>query len=515
MLQRHHRDAQASRHLAAVNNVPDGITKMVNRGTAATALRAAETATNATCLAPRIRWFGVGMIKLSLPTRVTYPGEGMIMTSVGCLRLASRTQTGAVRWLTAALMITTIWASPAAADDWAQPVVNLQQSLAPLGVSLGGGVTGFGQGMAAGRGSSGIPFGGKTDVLLGLDGAKLGLWPGLSVSVHLEQAFGQSANDRSDGAILPVNTALAFPTFGGTTTDLSLVVAQKLGDAVTISVGKFNMLDVAARTPLLGGGGEATFWNIGLAAPVSGVTPPYIAGGIASVKTAPATFTLMVYDPRNAEDLDVIEHPFSQGTTTSLSVMVPVTLFGVAGYHTLRGAYSTASGFNFDYVPQLLLPTGSQAAVTKQGYYFGSYSFQQFLWQDPNNPGRGWGLFGQISGSDANPNPIGNTIIFGVGGSTPGRPDDRWGVAWVDYLFSSQLRNTLVALGGGLKNEQLVEAYYDAAVFPHVRMGPDVQVIWPGTPGKPTTLFLGVRGRSRLLIKESIRMGSPHARRHT
>ena len=400
-----------------------------------------------------------------------------------------------MRRLTATLAAVTIWASPAAADDWLQPVVNLQQSLAALGISLGGGVTSFGQGMAAGDGSNGIPLGGKTDVLLGLDGSKLGLWSGLSMSAHFEQGFGQSANERSDGAILPVNTALGFPKLGGTTTDLSLIVSQKIGDAVTISLGKFNMLDVAARTPLMGGGGETTFWNIGFAAPVSGVTPPYIVGGIATVKTAPATFTLMVYDPRNAQDLSVIEHPFSQGTTTSLSATVPITLFGLTGYHTLRAVYSTADGFNFDAVPQLFLPSGSQMSLTKRGYYFASYSLQQFVWQDPANPGRGWGFFMQISGSDANPNPIGNTVIVGVGGSTPGRPDDRWGIAWCDYLFSHQLKNGLAALGGRLNDERVLEAYYDAAIVPHVRVGPDAQVVWPGTPGESTVLFLGLRVR--------------------
>ncbi len=399
------------------------------------------------------------------------------------------------RLVVATLAAVTIWASPAAADDWLQPVVNLQRSLAALGISLGGGVTGFGQGIAAGGSTDGFPWGGKADVLLGLDGSKLGLWPGLSLSAHFEQDFGQSVNERSDGAILPVNTALGLPTLGGTKTDLSLIVTQKFGDVVTISLGKFNMLDVAARTPLMGGGGETTFWNIGLAAPVSGVTPPYIVGGIATVKASPATFTLMFYDPRNAQDLGVIEHPFTQGTTTSLSAMVPITLFGLTGYHTLRFVYSTADGFNFDEVPQLFLPSKSQTKLTKQGYYFASYSLQQFLWQDPANPGRGWGFFVQISGSDANPNPIGNTVIIGVGGSTSRRPDDRWGVAWCDYLFSRHLRNALAAFGEGLNDERVLEAYYDTAVAPHVRLGPDTQVIWPGTPGKSTALFLGVRMR--------------------
>ena len=97
----------------------------------------------------------------------------------------------------------------------------------------------------------------------------------------------QHAGGRS---IVPVNTALALPLLGGTTTDLSLNVSQKFGDNVSISLGKFNMLDKLAATPLIGGGGETTFWNLGLAAPISGVTPAYLLGGILSVKTTPATF---------------------------------------------------------------------------------------------------------------------------------------------------------------------------------------------------------------------------------
>ena len=383
---------------------------------------------------------------------------------------------------------------PLFADDWAQPMLNLQQALAAYGVSLGGGVTGFGQGLAGGDGESGVPFGGKADVLLGLDGGKLGLWPGLAVSAHLEQDFGRSANVQGAGAILPVNTALAFPTLGGTTTDLSLIVTQTFGEAASISLGKFNMLDVIGRTPLIGGGGETTFWNIGLAAPVSGVTPPYILGGIATLNTAPASFTLMVYDPRNAQDPAVLAHPFEDGTTASLSAKIQTNLFGLTGYQTLRGVYSTAEGFNFDEAPQLILPPGSGAKLTKQGYVFGSWAVQQFLWADPDNPGKGWGVFAQVSTSDANPNPIGNTVIVGLGGSTPSRPDDRWGLAWTDYLWSPSLKRGLAAVGG-LNDERVLEAYYDAAVAPHVRLGPDAQVIWPGTPGSSTALFLGVRGR--------------------
>jgi len=384
---------------------------------------------------------------------------------------------------------------PAAADDPTRVVDDMQRALAARGVDLGGGVTVFAQGGAAGTIRSPVRYGGKADVLLGLDGDRLGLfWPGLSIAAHLEQSFGLDVNG-SGGAILPVNTALAFPALGGRTSDLSLVVTQKFGRALSVSVGKFNMLDVIGRTPLIGGGGETTFWNIGLAAPISGVTPPYIAGATATLNTAPASFTLMVYDPRNAQDDEVMARPFTQGVTTSLSARIPLTLFGLQGFHTFRGVYSTAEGYDFAQVPQLMLPQPGPLRLTKQGYVYGSYALQQFVWQDPADAKRGWGFFLQISASDANPNPIGSTIIAGLGGANPLRPDDRWGLAYCDYLFSRSLKAGFATLGGGLRDERVLEAYYDAAIAPHLRAGPDVQVIWPGTPGMSTELVLGLRGR--------------------
>jgi porin len=45
------------------------------------------------------------------------------------------------------------------------------------------------------------------------------------------------------------------------------------------------------------------------------------------------------------------------------------------------------------------------------------YSVQQYLWEDPNTPGVGWGLFGQVGFSDSNPNPFGWMMLAGLGGT--------------------------------------------------------------------------------------------------
>ena len=177
---------------------------------------------------------------------------------------------------------------------WTQPSIfdtpgGLKESLRDAGINLDVWVTEFGQGIISGDGEKGIEWGGKGDILATFDGERLGLWQGLSVFVHQEVIWGEDANNRGDGSIIPVNTALAFPRLGGSDQELSISVTQAFGPRASVSVGKFNMLDPASRVPIMGGGGLDTFMNTAFAAPISGVTPPYSVGAMATYKTDPAT----------------------------------------------------------------------------------------------------------------------------------------------------------------------------------------------------------------------------------
>ncbi len=369
-----------------------------------------------------------------------------------------------------------------------------KQQLRDAGIDLSVNYTQFYQGLVEGEGNHGWEFGGKTDIIANLDGGRLGFWPGLYINLHAEFINGDNVLEQGDGSILPVNTALALPTLGGYDEDLSVVVTQAFSESTTLSVGKFNMLDAAAKTPLLGGGGLATFMNIALAAPVSGVTPPYIVGSILSHKTEPASYTLMVYDPRNAQDWDVVSDPFSEGVTTSLSVTVPVSPGGLRGYQSVRGVYSTASGTDFGDLPDLLLPPQARDIDRLDGYWFGSYSFQQYLVQDATDPRRGWGIFGQIAVSDGNPNPVGWSGFIGLGGTglLPSRPDDSFGIAYFYDGFSEDLKDGLGAVGFDLGDESGVEAFYNIAATPWLNLTADVQAIQPGA-GDEAAWFVGFR----------------------
>jgi porin len=376
-----------------------------------------------------------------------------------------------------------------------------KEALRARGITVDFSLTQFYQGLVSGNGNKEWQHGSKADAVVTFDGAKVGLWRGLYVAVHQQWVWGEDVNNQGDRSLLPVNTAMALPRLGGYERDTSLVITQIFNEQLSISAGKFNMLDAAAKTPLIGGGGIDTFTHFGLAAPVSGVTPPYIVGTSLTFKTEPAIFNVLIYDPRNSQDWDVVQHPFAEGTTISLSVTIPVKIAGLTGYQGLRGVHSSAQGLDLASVPQLALPPGTGGVLgTKSGYWYFAYSFQQYLFQSSTNPQEGWGVFGQVAVSDGNPNPIQSSWYAGLGGTSfiPGRSLDRWGVAYFRYNLSDELLAGLSTIGIDRRDEQGLEAYYNLAVTPWFRLTGNVEYIKPFRPDREDAIFLGLRTQVKL-----------------
>lgn len=369
-------------------------------------------------------------------------------------------------------------------------------ALRDRGIDIDAWLTQFYQGAVAGSGSRQWQYGGKGDLFVTFDGEKLGFWPGLSVATHLELLYGDDANAIGNQVLLPVNTALAFPRLGGKDQDLSIVVSQAFGDRVSVSFGKFNMLDVLSNTPLLGGGGANTFMNTALAAPITGVTPPYLVGANLTIRTDPIIWTAFVYDPRDAQDMDVVRNPFSEGVTGMLSATVPYRIAGLSGFFGARAIYNNKETTDLGDVPGLVLPHGSQRFIgTRKGSWFLGASLQQYLVQSSENPAEGWGVFGQVGISDGNPNPIEWSAILGVGGTSflPGRNLDRWGVGYFRYSLSSDLRDGLASIGVDLRDEQGIEAFYSVAVTPWFSVTGDLQVVQPAILDAPTAVTTAIR----------------------
>jgi len=375
------------------------------------------------------------------------------------------------------------------------PLEKMRQS----GADLSAIYASFAQSFVAGGRDDTWRFGGKLMPKLRLDGGKLGLWPGLFVTLTGEFAHGRNAN-LLGGTLLPPNTAHRFPKDGAESADLSLTVTQAFSPKVVLTAGKFNMIDNASRTPILGGGGFDTFWNVAFAAPATGVIPAYITGVSLAVNTETAQITAMIYDPRNAQRKVGLKGWGSRGVSGRLGVTFPVKVNGLDGFHNFAFVTSSQTGVDLADIPQLILPPGNSVALgRKQGYYFGSYSVQQYISQVPGRPGAGWGVFGQASVSEGNPNPIAGTLLAGLAGNgvSRQRPLDRFGVAYAKYFLSQDLLRGLESVGINLVAEQVVETYYSFAVTPWFRLIGDLQIIDPGVRSFGRSVFLGVGAQFR------------------
>ncbi len=373
-------------------------------------------------------------------------------------------------------------------------------------------VTQFFQGIAAGGNNGVSRYGGKIDGFLKVDAEKLGLWRGLRVSAQYEHYFGLNINNK-DFALVPVNAGQAFIASDNYHTALSVVVTQQLSKELSLSVGKFNTMTLAAQTPLIGGGGLDTFMNRAFALPSTGigvaspgtvsdrliVSPPYILGGVATLKTQIGTATLILADPRNAANPRVVQRPFERGVGVVGGFTLPVEIAGLKGFHTIRGGYSNARGFDLDDTEDLRGRLVRRQAVTKKGFWLASYAVQQYLVASADDPNVGWGLFGLATLSDGNPNPVRWSALAGLAGNNllPGRANDQWGVGFFHYGLTTPLLAGLAERRIYRRSEGGIEAFYNWAITPWVRLSGDLQVVEPWNALRPRATYMALRLQTR------------------
>jgi len=314
-------------------------------------------------------------------------------------------------------------------EDTAKSVRN---KLEKYGLSFELWVTQIYQGIIAGDNEGISRYGGKTDGFLKIEPAKFGILRGFTLETQYEHYFGLDVN-RQDDALLAVNTAQAYLRAGGYHSALSLVATQKLDENLSISVGKFNLLTMAAKTPLIGGGGLNTFMNRAFALPSTGVaytsamggpgdrvvlSPPYSLGGQVELKNGPYEIDLYLVDPRSAQSPRVIQRPFEVGVAFGAGIKINSQFLGLNGSHTLRGAYSNANGINLNTVDEFNGNIRSiNGSMTKNGYYFASYLMTQNIYQSIADPEKSWGLFALYTISDGNPTPIKWSMFSGLAGN--------------------------------------------------------------------------------------------------
>lgn len=394
------------------------------------------------------------------------------------------------------------------------PLVPAQPSPLPLRDTFTGDWAGFGpamrdagfdfrlewsqfyQGLTSGDGPKTWQFGGHWDGQARVDFSKWGLWNGFSATVQGYWNTGHSINGEA-GGLIAVNSALYFPgIIGADRSDImALYLQQDFGTFASFLIGKLNLVEFARGTPLRGGGGVDTFWNVNLATPITGVSPPTINGAQLRINTQPVSFSLTIFDGQDATNKPPFSDLFENGVNVMGTATLKTSIAGLTGTYGLKGIYSTMTGADLS---ELIPSAINNVTRTKQGSWYGAFSFQQYLIQDPANPARGWGIFGEITKADGNPNTLDWSTYIGLGGNSliPGRPDDRFGIAYFRYGVSRELKAELASVFS-LTDESGIEAFYNVAVTPWFRVTGNLQFIRPASADFPSSIYAGIGGYLR------------------
>ncbi|HEY6922154.1 MAG TPA: carbohydrate porin, partial [Steroidobacteraceae bacterium] len=271
-----------------------------------------------------------------------------------------------------------------------------RDTLATHGVGLNANLSQSYQGVADGGTQRSFEYGGKLDYYLKLDGGKLGLWQGFSITTHAETRYGNDVNT-IDGMFSFGNFNLAFPKVGQDVTGLTaLKLTQVLFDHLMLVAGKINTLD-DFRLNFTGKNGLERFMNSAMVANIINArTIPYstYGAGFAVFAYNGPEFTFLVRDPNDHAASSDLDKLFADGVVLTSSIRVPVSPFGLSGTQVLGGNWSSRHYTSLDPSSWVDIPGQGLVAAEETGSWAVYYNFDQYLWVSSANTNTWLGMFG-------------------------------------------------------------------------------------------------------------------------
>jgi porin len=367
------------------------------------------------------------------------------------------------------------------------------------GITLNLEFTNFYQGLVSGTGPQTFEYGGRLDGFVDLDTEKLGLWDGGGLHAHLEYRFGALAGSLGN-TFFPTNAAMEFPSESpDTLVATSLYLSQRFGDQASLLIGKINVLDLLENDLFFGGWGIHRFMNAVYAAPPSGLVPPVMFGAIANVRLDPVTLSFWIYDPDDQTQDYWPDDLFANGVSFNFTTSYATEIAGRPTTFSINGIYTTKTGTDFSSVSESF--RSGLEPLTATGSYSIGFQASHLLYQLPNNPRQGWGLFLKGAISDGNPNYVQNSITVGVGGLGlfAGRELDSFGLGYYYFNLSDALQDSLNEVGTPIRfgDEQGFEMYYSYAVTPWFYLTGDLQYISPPRSSVEDAFIVALRANIR------------------
>ncbi len=392
-----------------------------------------------------------------------------------------------------------IWSRKYLTGDWG----GLRTDLADHGIKFNFRLSQFYQGVASGGANTNFEYGGKLDYILDIDGQKLGLWPGLFVTMHAETLFGHSIDGDAGAFGLP-NTSMLYPLPDQHKTAITgLLVEQALSKNFILAAGKINVLDLWAMVYPRMGSGVDGFMNLNMLAPalpwLRYVNLSVMGGGVLVLKDdGQVQGGLLVFDTNNSTTTTGFD-AFHDGAAIlglwkfffDLDEKPGSLLFAFGGstrrYESLEGTDTTR------------IPGEGLSNDKKRGAWTGAVVYEQILWHKPDNDKQDLRLFTGFSISDGDPsfskwNGFASVEATGL---LFGREHDRAGVGAFFNNLSSDFKDTvsdLGVLGADLRDMWGTELYYNIEITPWFHLTPSLQVVQNANDDNDLGVMVGVRG---------------------
>ena len=373
--------------------------------------------------------------------------------------------------------------------------------LAENGVTFDLDVAHFYHGVSSGGVQQRFRYGGHGDYVTNLDFGKLGVQEGLFLKLRAEHRFGENVNS-STGAFLPAAVLADLPIRDDEELLLTNVLfTQALSERFAVFIGKLDTLD-GDPNAFAHGRGKTQFSNIGFVSnPIALRTIPYSTLGCGfSVlgERGEPLFTYTLLNSTDTADRAGFNELFENGVSMAAELRLPTRFFDRPGHQLFAGTWSSRDFVGLDQDPRIILPSVPLNRV--DGSWSLYWNFDQYLFVDPCNAARGWGLFGRAAVADNDANPLEWFLSFGVGGHNPkrGREADTFGMGWFLSGTSSEIDPLIELALGPLNDGHGFEMFYNWQATPWLNITPDLQVLVPARENVDTALVLGVRAVMRL-----------------
>lgn len=412
------------------------------------------------------------------------------------------------------------WTSPGLTGDWG----GARTELANKGISLNVETSNYMQGNAHGGRSTNDAFryGGTADYILQLDTDRMGLWPGGYFKIRGQTTWGHGIGEQV-GAIAPPNfsTLLPEPYQPGQTTLTEYYMMQFLSEKFGLIAGQVDLTRLPGQNVFFSDP-YGQFMNTALWFNPAGfalVPPVAMTAGMIYMPTKWLSGATLVVDAYGEAGYSGSESALHSPQDVSIlqNLTFNIKPFGLDGHQRFNFAYSTrdkialndlgrlalagvvaprysrlslprslgVGGRDFKLPHPLLRAVVSRAiepSPTNSENWGFWYDFDQYLYQSPDDPTQGFGLFGSFGWSPGTVNPISAAYTLGLGGKglICGRPGDRYGVGYYYMNLSNGIPGLL-----GVNGEQGVELFYNVEVTPWLHITPDLQcIIRPGGSDK-------------------------------